>query len=703
MNKRFYLFLFFVLLFSSGCRNITSIYDIDHIADLIVEEINLPNQTSENLNFKSTYHINGLDVKVEWIPSNEAVINANGAITKALTVQEISLEIMVKINEDRATRYLGTVKVLPLNQTEILEILKSKINLPEAANDYLDFPEEVEITGTKATLSWYSSNENIITDEGIINFKEFDQYVGFEVVVKAGNDEYRLTWGEIKVPGRSNQEHISFVIDKIDIPESIKNDFDLPYSLYNVLIYWASSDPNIITIDSIKRKAIWHFNDSNQKITISAVFLYNNTVIEKSYPISVLTIPPEERIQLVFDCINLPETVNSSVNLPTKFAYGVIGGWASSNPDIINSNGIVTLSEKEHVIVLTLKLYSGEFYMSKDYFVTTEKLSENEKHISNHFFIDYAENINLTNSTNLIKEDNKIVLKPHATQGIYESSIYRTNPFNSLVGSWAAVSNPKATVELKIRVRVNGNWSSYLTYGNWGLGLNNAMIPNQAGGVANMDYDEIRINNKQTADAFQYTVILKRQTINDDSPALSLVAAALEMPNYNYPVDVSALPKKVDYNVPQLNQNIVPDIGNQICSPTSSTMLLMYKGHQFSGKYPHAEIAKLFKDYGNNIYGNWVYNTAGMGAYGEKSYVKRIYSWEELQYHLATVGPVALSIRGDTGRYTTKGHLLVVRGYEITDQGTKVICNDPNIKEIYIKYDLSIFLGFTRNIIYVIE
>ena len=132
-------------------------------------------------------------------------------------------------------------------------------------------------------------------------------------------------------------------------------------------------------------------------------------------------------------------------------------------------------------------------------------------------------------------------------------------------------------------------------------------------------------------------------------------------------------------------------------------MLLLYKGHEIEGTYPHETMARLVRDYGNNIYGNWVYNTVGIASYGEFAYVKRIYSWEELQYHLATVGPVALSIKGNTGLYTTQGHLIVVRGYEITEHGTKIICNDPNVKGVYVKYDLSVFLGFTRNYIYVIE
>ncbi len=92
-----------------------------------------------------------------------------------------------------------------------------------------------------------------------------------------------------------------------------------------------------------------------------------------------------------------------------------------------------------------------------------------------------------------------------------------------------------------------------------------------------------------------------------------------------------------------------------------------------------------------------------MSAFGENTYVQRIYSFEELLHHLATVGPVALSIKGDTGRYYTNGHLLVVSGYEITPSGRNILVHDPNLPEVEYKYSESIFNRITRNVIYVME
>ena len=69
--------------------------------------------------------------------------------------------------------------------------------------------------------------------------------------------------------------------------------------------------------------------------------------------------------------------------------------------------------------------------------------------------------------------------------------------------------------------------------------------------------------------------------------------------------------------------------------------------YQFD-EYENRYIANLVADRGHNspTYGNWVYNTVTMGGYGLNAYVARMYSIEELLYHLAYVGPVSLSMKG---------------------------------------------------------
>ena len=120
-------------------------------------------------------------------------------------------------------------------------------------------------------------------------------------------------------------------------------------------------------------------------------------------------------------------------------------------------------------------------------------------------------------------------------------------------------------------------------------------------------------------------------------------------PTVKWLIYVTGLPSQADWDLPKLYQHDVRSVGGVICSPTTTTMLLKYRGLDFSeqaktyknasswGVYEHGYIASLAADPGHNspTYGNWTYNMAVAGAFGRKALVVRMYSWEELKYYLA--------------------------------------------------------------------
>jgi hypothetical protein len=102
-----------------------------------------------------------------------------------------------------------------------------------------------------------------------------------------------------------------------------------------------------------------------------------------------------------------------------------------------------------------------------------------------------------------------------------------------------------------------------------------------------------------------------------------------------------------------------------------------------------------------------------MSSFGERAYVKRFYNVNEFLYSVQQAGPMAASIKGTVkyvnmttgaqGSYNTAGHLLVVTGFEITDNGTYIYINDPNVKGVAIKTTLEDFLSIWRNVSYILE
>jgi hypothetical protein len=420
------------------------------------------------------------------------------------------------------------------------------------------------------------------------------------------------------------------------------------------------------------------------------------------------------------DQIDMPLVTDKDIELKESITFNnqvYDIEWSSSNHEVMDEYGHVIQADEDTIVQLEATVHTEKYSKTITFEVKVMKKEVISSWIKAHQYVKYAKDLDPSrfNQVRLVNE--KLELVDGKLEGTYESDQVESTPFTKMVGSWSAISSADATVELQVRVMVDGQWSKYLSYRAWGFGQNNFSL-NSSDHIAKTSIDEIVILNDKQAQKFQYKVILKRNDMSALSPKLDLVSFALTIPEYQYKPNVDDLPRFFDYEVPMLNQQRVPDIGSSICSPTSAAMLLLYKGHDLyqEDELPHRYTAGLFRDYGANIYGNWVFNTVGISSFNEKAYVGMMYSFEELMRHLVEVGPVAASVSGDMGLYQTGGHLIVVRGYRITDDGDIfVIVNDPNINErfgnddqgnplfVYYEFPLETFMNTWKGIVYIVE
>lgn len=634
-----------------------------------------------------------------WVSSKPEIINNDGNVLFKTFEQTAVLTLTLSYLEEKLMlNYEVKVNAIE-NSIEFIDAV-SKLNIPAETTEDINLPLVVKVNNKDIKLEYYISNLDLISQEGIITRGDTDKDVLIVITRKTENREELLEIN-ITVLGFSIEEaaemfNLGFEETYVDI--------ELPDSFMGYEILWLSLNESIIS-----STGKYSFVSEDTEVILSALFM-GGTYPEKEISVIAKPIPDQVRLDLVIDTINIPEVASSNLSLKTEYEYNVTAIWTSSNEEVIANSGTVYLSDVEKVVILTLNLKSGENTLSKVFTVTT--IAIEGKQVMGHNYQDYAKDFNLSSMIDVHLEEQRLVLDEGKTTGTYVSSEFNTKGFNTLVSSWAAISSIKGTAEVQVKVKVDGVWSKYFSYQKWGLGLQNRSV-NSSDSIAKMSVDEISILNSKTANAYQYKVTLRRDSAIDESPKLLLVAVALTIPGYTYEVDVTGLPDFVDYDVPMLNQNEVPGIGNSICSVTSSTMLLKYKGHdftEFDSEYEHRYIAGLFRDYGANIYGNWVFNTVGMSAYGEDTYVNKMYSFEELQKHLFEVGPISASVKGNMGLYTTAGHLIVVRGYRVTNGQTFVIINDPNINNrfgaglfVYYELPLATFMAAWRGVNYIIK
>ena len=119
-----------------------------------------------------------------------------------------------------------------------------------------------------------------------------------------------------------------------------------------------------------------------------------------------------------------------------------------------------------------------------------------------------------------------------------------------------------------------------------------------------------------------------------------------------------------------------PNLSYQLCSPTSTSMVLNYWGVD----RPTVENALAIYDADHDLFGNWGRAVQYAGSLGLDAWLERFRNWDQVKAKIAAGQPLIASIRYGYGEFPSsllshsKGHLIVIRGF--TKAGDP-ICNDP--------------------------
>lgn len=690
--KKYFLLIVCILLLLCGCsENDKPKSNIN--AFLESGEFKLENEITDDIELKNSYTFNGSTITVMYESDDTELLSNTGKVLFDEEDSYVSLKVTFKEGEYELVKTFD-LTIKGKTREELLVLCSKDINLPNETSDDVTLPARIKYNSTVASCVWTSSDETIISNTGSFNYPESDKEITLSCKLSSKDTSITKSY-KIKALSLNKTTYIN-ELAKLSIPNSTDADIKLENSIsisdIDYPITWTSSDTNAIEASG---KIKYVSEDTNCNLT--ATIQVKNISVSKEWPIVIKPAGGLKFIQETIEMILIPKTINNDIILPTEM-NGVSLQWTSSDSSAIDNTGKINKSNTTYKNVkLTVKLSAGEYTQTEEF----DTLVSYEPHM----FLDRA--FDGTKQNTEIK-NGKLVLSDGALSGTYTTKVIDTENFTDVVGSYSATSSEKEVCELKVRLRIGSTWTKYFTYGEFGKGLKNG-YSNQTDTKAKMIEDEIKTISPDVANGFQLQLTLKRTSAELTGPIVTLLALAINYSSFSYPFDITNLPKEVKYDLPKLYQHDVPEIGGSICSCTSSTMLLMYKGYSFEGlaDYPHQYIAGIVKDYGHNIFGNWSYNCIGMGSFGATAYVKRFYSYGELLFHLANVGPVAASIKGtmitDAKTYTTGGHLIDVTGYKIDGDKIYIYINDPNINVVATRCTLQNFLNVYRNVSYIIE
>jgi len=215
---------------------------------------------------------------------------------------------------------------------------------------------------------------------------------------------------------------------------------------------------------------------------------------------------------------------------------------------------------------------------------------------------------------NLLMSGEYLKLTQNCDEGYLVTSVIEVPKFTEVSPSWNSQTNKDNSVELLIRLKVEENWTGYISYGVWSTDGNNKGIKeNQSDELVKVTTDRIFINNNKFADAVQIKVIFR-----GNSPKLRLIAFTTDSGEDE---KVIGNCYKIIDNVPMISQLASGHKdSHSICSPTSLTMALKYHGVLVELN----EVTNGTFDTGSELYGNWPQNSAYAGEKGMRAYTKKL-------------------------------------------------------------------------------
>ena len=256
-------------------------------------------------------------------------------------------------------------------------------------------------------------------------------------------------------------------------------------------------------------------------------------------------------------------------------------------------------------------------------------------------------------------------------------------PMDELLPSWNPICPPDTgvTIELRVRDRHYGEWSPWLYLGQWGR------TQHKVNRAMSFRFGEVKTDElilTQPADAYQVRIGFEHYGLTDEMPALRRVSVSYVGPGSRRPsTDRPLAPADWarDLPVPFLPQGDGhPLVTSEICSPTSTAMVMSYRGVPVG----IMDNALAIYDREHEMFGNWSRAVARAGEAGRGSYLMHILGWGQAKAYIARGQPIIASIRFREGTFPsnvmkqTSGHLIVIRGF--TPAGDAIV-NDPASKE----------------------
>ncbi len=317
------------------------------------------------------------------------------------------------------------------------------------------------------------------------------------------------------------------------------------------------------------------------------------------------------------------------------------------------------------LIIIFNILISAQPY--PDQFYTYEKDSLNTR-------------IETSSGIEIAEDTKKLKLYDGITSGTVifspDSSEY---PFNRGLPSWNGfVPNDNSSFKVVMRFYKNG-WSPWMMVGYW-----KEQIWSTYGATTfndgEIEYDYVVLNSYYKK--WQYAVAMKRLSVDEPSPTIHklsfFVSDQITTDEADIPSIVNDRPEVMFIPTEHFYQySLDPDIGGDICSPTSVSMVL----RSYDIEVDPVDFANDNYDPHWGLFGVWPRAVQNAVSFNMKGAVTRYRTWSEAAAVLEQGGRIVMSV----GRPLYAGHLMMLAGFD--SQGNPLVHDPAKTNGYGLKYN----------------
>lgn len=274
---------------------------------------------------------------------------------------------------------------------EILAMAKEQVQIAYQTGDTsvsvtknITLPGSLTVEGKQVTITWASSNEDIIEINGSTGTVTRPANANVEVTLTA-----TVTLGEA-----TDDIEIKVTVIKAEVsPQEALQALTLTGATYNsttdfwttsgnltlattsmgLTVTWTSANTDLIKNDGTVTRPAW--DSSDQLVQLTATI----NGVSRTFKVIVLKIdvkPVSAKLQEAYNALLIPgvtDGVAADLNLPATVGQeGVKVSWKSSNPDVLSDEGVVFYPEEITIVTMTATLYidGEEETMTKEFELT---------------------------------------------------------------------------------------------------------------------------------------------------------------------------------------------------------------------------------------------------------------------------------------------------------------------------------------------